>query len=186
MKAKIFGIILALSLALFGCSGGLHVNNHPYKGSGIYNFSKTDWGFRGSQPITPGDWDSLKKLGVVSIVNLRNDPLKGEKGEVESRGMAYYNIPMSDVTTPKVKDVKAALALIQNKNNQPVFLHCRVSHTRTALIAAVFDVVVKNMDKQKAWKQDAVDFGYFLFYHGRFEHWFLEGGFNPSDYAIIK
>src|SRR5688572_26887041 len=61
----------------------------------IKNFGQMDERFyRGAQPLED-DYQSLKDLGIKTVIDLRNDPTDYEKSAVEALGMKYVNIPMS-------------------------------------------------------------------------------------------
>ena len=67
----------------------------------IKNFGQMDERYyRGAQP-EKGDYQSLKDLGINTVIDLRNDPTDYEKTEVEALGMKYINLPMSGWKTPK-------------------------------------------------------------------------------------
>jgi len=54
--------------------------------------------YRGAQPRGEG-WDSLAKLGVKTVIDLRPESehsCKAEKLAVEAAGMHYVNVPFSD------------------------------------------------------------------------------------------
>ena len=71
----------------------------------IGNFGQMDERFyRGAQPLE-NDYQSLKDLGVNTVIDLRNDPVEYEKNAVEALGMKYVNIPMSGWKSPQQKDV---------------------------------------------------------------------------------
>ena len=63
---------------------------------GILNFGKiNDHLFRGAQPDAPGI-QSLKRLGIKTIINLRqtNDVWKAEESEAKTNGINYVSVPM--------------------------------------------------------------------------------------------
>src|SRR5947208_15862040 len=67
----------------------------------IRNFGKMDNRFyRGAQP-DESDYKDLKALGVKTVIDLQDHPTSYEKRDVESLGMKYVNIPMSNSTYPR-------------------------------------------------------------------------------------
>jgi protein tyrosine phosphatase (PTP) superfamily phosphohydrolase (DUF442 family) len=177
MRVTFFPILLAVlfSLVLISAKcGGLHANDHPFPNSTIFNFGWANKNIaRGSQPHGNADYEGLKKFGFKTVLNLRDDALSIEPVFAKQYGLEYRRIPMSSTAAPKLESVRAALIVLRNPANFPVFLHCEGGHHRTSLIIAVYRVVVDGWDKQKAWRE-AKEFDYYRgFNHGAIEDWFL-------------
>jgi protein tyrosine/serine phosphatase len=104
----------------------------------IGNFGQMDERFyRGAQPLA-SDFQSLKDLGVSTVIDLRNDPTDYEKGAVEALGMKYVNIPMSGWKSPKQQDVDAFLALVNNPETGKFYVHCKAGIHRTGVVGAAY------------------------------------------------
>src|SRR5216684_5812618 len=81
----------------------------------IKNFGKMDDRFyRGAQP-EESDYKDLKTLGVNTVIDLQDHPTSYEKRDVETLGMRYVNIPMSDSSYPKEDSVDAFLKLVNDR-----------------------------------------------------------------------
>lgn len=104
----------------------------------IENFGKMDERYyRGAQPL-PSDFQSLKDLGIKTVIDLRNDPTDYEKPAVEALGMKYVNIPMSGWKYPKDSDVEQFLKLMDDAETGTVFVHCKAGRHRTGVVGAVY------------------------------------------------
>ena len=104
----------------------------------IGNFGQMDERFfRGAQPLE-SDYQSLKDLGVNTIIDLRNDPTEYEKRSAEALGMKYVNIPMSGWKSPKQEDIDTFLALVKNPETGKFFVHCKAGIHRTGVIGAAY------------------------------------------------
>ncbi|MEO6333383.1 MAG: hypothetical protein ABIO91_00225 [Pyrinomonadaceae bacterium] len=104
----------------------------------IGNFGEMDERFfRGAQPLE-SDYQSLKDLGVRTIIDLRNDPVPYEKSAVEALGMKYVNIPMSGWKSPMQADVDTFLALVNNPETGKFFVHCKAGIHRTGVVGAAY------------------------------------------------
>ena len=106
------------------------------------NFRKvSDQLYRGAQPIA-GGIRKLSELGIKTIVNLRGeeDLIIGEKKETESAGLHYFNVPMPGLSAPSDEQVARVMAIINNPDNQPVFIHCKRGANRTGTIGAIYRI----------------------------------------------
>jgi len=124
-----------------------------FKGITIKNFGQMDAGFyRGAQPM-PGDYRSLKALGVKTVVDLQDDPTNYEKADVEALGMKYVNIPMSGYRTPKMSDVNTFLALVNNPSTGTIYVHCKAGIHRTGVMGAAYRFTKSGWNYDKAYKE---------------------------------
>lgn len=105
---------------------------------GIKNFGQMDERFyRGAQPWKC-DYKDLARLGVRTVIDLRDDPKCSERTGVEASGMRYVNIPMSDTEYPNSMQVDAFLDLINEQKCGKFFVHCAGGRHRTGVIGAVY------------------------------------------------
>lgn len=119
----------------------------------IGNFGQMDERFfRGAQPLE-SDYQSLKDLGITTVIDLRNDPMAYEKGAVEALGMTYVNIPMSGWKSPKQTDVDAFLALVNNSETGKFFVHCKAGIHRTGVVGAAYRYTNYGWDYDKVYKE---------------------------------
>jgi len=95
--------------------------------------------YRGGQP-KPGGLQKLASLGIKTIINLRDDDEHGQAEEAEARaaGLRYFNIPMARMGRPSDKIIGDVLALLNNSENQPVFVHCKLGSDRTGTVIAIY------------------------------------------------
>jgi len=108
---------------------------------GILNFGKIDDRlYRGAQPDAAAI-QTLKKLGIKLIVNLRmpGDGWKEEAAEALANGILYTNIPMSGIGRPRDEDVRRVLGLCESLS-VPVFVHCQHGCDRTGTIVACYRI----------------------------------------------
>jgi len=104
----------------------------------IGNFGQMDERFyRGAQPLE-SDYQSLKDLGIKTVIDLRNDPTDYEKAAVEALGMKYVNIPMSGWKSPKDAQMDVFLKLIDDPETGKFFVHCKAGIHRTGVAGAVY------------------------------------------------
>jgi len=133
----------------------------------IRNFGQMDQRFyRGAQP-NEQDYKDLAGLGIKTVIDLRSDRELYEKRDVESLGMRYVNIPMSDSEYPKTEQVNQFLKLVDNPSTGKFFVHCAGGRHRTGVMGAVyrFNHYHWNFDQVYAEMKD-YDF-YTRFGHGK-------------------
>jgi len=125
----------------------------PLPGVKIANFGQMDEKYyRGAQPLAD-DYQSLKDLGVTTVIDLRNDPTDYEKADVEALGMKYINLPMSGWKTPKDEDIDQFLALLKNPETGTVFVHCKAGIHRTGITAAIYRMTKYGWDYDQSYKE---------------------------------
>jgi protein tyrosine/serine phosphatase len=97
--------------------------------------------YRGAQPQR-GGLKTLSELGIKTVVNLRgaSDETRKEQAEAEASGMRYFNIPMSSLGRPTDEQMERALAIIDARENWPVFVHCQRGADRTGVVIAAYRI----------------------------------------------
>lgn len=97
--------------------------------------------YRGAQPLS-GAAKKLTELGVKTIINLRgeDDLSRVEQKEVETAGLRYFSVGMPGLSAPSDEQVARVMAIINNPENQPVFIHCKRGADRTGTIAAIYRI----------------------------------------------
>lgn len=134
LTASIFAILL---LSVAAAAKGEHSQAFP--NVHIKNFGQMDERFyRGAEPKTTDDFQALKQLGINTVIDLQNDPSASERGMVESLGMRYVNIPMSDKEYPKAETVATFLKTVDDPSTGKFFVHCAGGRHRTGAMGAVY------------------------------------------------
>ncbi|MFN7995822.1 MAG: tyrosine-protein phosphatase [Bryobacteraceae bacterium] len=121
--------------------------------AGVPNFHQVAQNiYRGGQPTGQG-WNSLAKLGVKVIIDLRRDgehSVQGERKAVTAAGMRYVNVPMNGVVAPSGESVQKVLALLDGSSSSPVFVHCRRGADRTGTVIACYRIKYDHWQNDKA------------------------------------
>ena len=119
----------------------------------IGNFGQMDERFfRGAQPLE-SDYQSLKDIGVNTVIDLRNDPTAYEKSAVEALGMKYVNIPMSGWKSPQQKDIDTFLALVNDPTTGNFYVHCKAGIHRTGVVGAAYRYTKYDWDYENVYKE---------------------------------
>ena len=144
---------LALGAALFqpGCGGRA--------GAGLGNFGRVAEGlYRGAQPTDEG-LDSLKAMGVRTVVNLRHFHGSREEQACRDRGLDYVRIQLASSDAPTDEDVKRFLEVATDPGRRPLYFHCMHGQDRTGTMCAAYRMAVDGWPLEKALSEmDAFGF----------------------------
>jgi tyrosine-protein phosphatase SIW14 len=150
---KSFIVAAFLLVSSFVFSASAQTEPKAFPNVKIGNFGQMDERYyRGAQP-EKGDYQSLKDLGVNTVIDLRNDPTEYEKTEVEALGMKYINIPMSGWKSPKDRDLNTFLGLLENPETGTIFVHCKAGIHRTGVAGAVYRFTKYGWEYDQAYKE---------------------------------
>lgn len=102
--------------------------------------------FRGGQPGVDG-FESLKKIGVSIVVDMRSGPNDNEKRAVNKLGMQYVSIPWH-CPFPSDEPFAKFLKVIEDNPEKKVFVHCRLGDDRTGMAVAAYRMA------EEGWSAD--------------------------------
>jgi protein-tyrosine phosphatase len=127
--------IFLLSAAAYAKGG----SNAAFPNVHIKNFGQMDERFyRGAEPKGLEDIQALKDLGINTVIDLQEKADPSERGNVESLGMRYVNIPMVDKAYPKPEWVASFLKTVDDPSTGKFFVHCAGGRHRTGSMGAVY------------------------------------------------
>ena len=110
----------------------------------LYEVSKTL--YRGEQPTAKG-FEELEKIGIKTVVNLRN--LHSDRNKIEGTSLGYEYIGM-EAWNPKLDQVESFLKIATDPEKQPVFVHCHHGSDRTGMMVAVYRIVIEGWQVEPA------------------------------------
>jgi len=115
--------------------------------------------YRGGQP-EPGGFDKLSRLGIKTIINLRDDDSRAidEAKQARTAGFTYFNVPVARLGRPNEADIRKVLAIIAAPENQPVFVHCKYGADRTGVVIGSYRILHDGWTSERA-KAEAKSFG---------------------------
>jgi len=122
----------------------------PVEIGGVPNLHRVSDGlYRSAQPTEEG-MRNLKKLGVVTIVNLRS--FHSDRDEIGDTDLKYEHITMK-AWHPEEKEVVRFLKIVSDPKKGPVLLHCQHGADRTGLQCAVYRVAIQGWSKREALRE---------------------------------
>jgi len=133
---------LLLSLALLGIPFASPAGERGSPAQdGIGNFGRVNEGlYRGARPDEAA-MQSLKRLGVKTIINLRraDEASKMEAPDAQANGITYTNVPFKGTGRPTDEQILKVLSIIQTSRG-PVFVHCQHGCDRTGTVIACYRI----------------------------------------------
>jgi uncharacterized protein (TIGR01244 family) len=153
---RVSSFLPGLALIL-GASAGLAVAQEVTKETvpGIRNLARIQTTVACAGAITPEAVADIKKMGFVSIVNLRLASEAGaevEKEEAAAKvaGLRYYHVPFDGKPDPKAAG--AFLDAITTKGAEPAFIHC-AGGNRAATMWLIKRLAVDHWEVDRAVKE---------------------------------
>jgi tyrosine-protein phosphatase SIW14 len=119
----------------------------------IDNFGKINENYyRGSQP-NQEELAQLKRLGIKTVVDLREDYKKNEEAWVRELGMNYVRIPLKTRVAATEEQWKLFLSLVNDSANLPVYVHCKGGRHRTGAMTAIYRITHDGWSADQAYRE---------------------------------
>ena len=178
----VFRRAVRLSLAA-GLAAGLLVNpalpaaaaDRPAASASLSSIRIDNFGqvgatyFRGAQP-EGRDYADLAAIGIKTVIDLQADGEAGEQQLVEDAGMRFHRIPMTTHAAPTADQIATFLQLVNDRQNQPVYVHCAGGRHRTGVMTAIYRMTGEGWTAEKAF-QEMKQFKFGAdFLHPEFKH----------------
>jgi uncharacterized protein (TIGR01244 family) len=126
MHSKVF-IAIGSVVLVAGATAALaqQVTKEPV--AGIRNLARLETTVACAGAITPESVPEIKKMGFVSIVNLRRASEPGaevekEEAAAKAAGLRYFHVPFDGTPDPAAAD--QFLKAITSSGAEPAFIHC--------------------------------------------------------------
>lgn len=108
--------------------------------------------WRGGLPRQRG-LEQLKAMGVRTVIDLMDeDPTKWSR-IAKRLDMKYVNIPMRRTRPIPPESIKKFLAIVQDKTNRPIYVHCRSGRDRTGAMIAIYRMQESHWTAAQALKE---------------------------------
>ena len=96
--------------------------------------------YRSGQPRGPG-LEFVKLYGIRTLINLRKPESKGtpeEKAFAAENGLQFYNFSIGSSAAQIDETVKRFLAIVADKSNWPILVHCSRGKERSGVLSAIY------------------------------------------------
>ena len=108
--------------------------------------------YRGGQPDRAGFY-TLKRLGVKTVINLRQDAERDEPALVRETKMAYFNIPLTTGRPATAEQTDYFLKLVNDPANLPVYVHCAGGKHRAGEMTAIYRITHDSWSADQAYRE---------------------------------
>jgi uncharacterized protein (TIGR01244 family) len=145
-------VVLAIGVSICAAQGKVTKETVP----GITNLARLETTVACAGAITPESVAEIKKMGFVSVVNLRLATEQGANIDAEAAaakvaGIKFIHIPFSN-TSPETGAVDTFLNAIVASGTQPAFIHCGGGN-RAAAMWFIKRVMVDKWDNDRAMEE---------------------------------
>lgn len=150
MKRMKYLAIILLGLSISGCAYMGYLKD-PFVD--IPNFRKINESLYSGGLPKPEGLVRIKKIGIKTIISLRNEIPQYEKSFIQKNNIELIKIPLSIYKRPTDEQILKFLKTTLTKEKQPVFIHCKDGRDRTGAIIAVYRTVVDGLGPKEAYKE---------------------------------
>ena len=119
----------------------------------ISNFGVVDGRiYRGEQPGKK-DYPALASIGVKTIIDLRDDALRGSAKYAKEAGLQYVNIPIDGHGIPTDAEAAEFLKIVNDPASGVVYVHCAGGRHRTGSMIAIYRMTEDGWTIDQAYKE---------------------------------
>ena len=156
MKKLLFIVVISLAAAGFAIVPARAQQVVKQDVEGVNNFKRLETTVACAGVTKPEAIAGIKKMGFVSIINLREATEEGANVEAEQAaakeaGIRYFHIPFNG-QNPDPAAADKFVATITAPGNEPAFIHCHAGN-RAASMWLIKRLVVDHWDTDRAVKE---------------------------------
>jgi protein tyrosine/serine phosphatase len=119
----------------------------------IKNFGKINEAYyRGAQPRRQ-EMQQLKRLGIKTVIDLREDKEAQESEWASGEGLQYFNIDMKPSRAATEEQTAYFMSLVNNPSNWPVYVHCKGGRHRTGALTAAYRITHDGWTADQAFEE---------------------------------
>ena len=149
MKHTLFALIAAIGIAMPAVAQQVTREARD----GIKNFSRLETTVACAGAITSDAMPEIRKMGFVSVINLREAQEPGadvekHRAAAEAAGLRYYHVPFNGAK-PDPKAADQFVKIIASTEAAPAFIHC-ASANRASAMWLIKRIVVDKWEVEKA------------------------------------
>jgi protein tyrosine/serine phosphatase len=154
LQTRYFSFLLIVALFFGGLVFGQ--TKSAVTDKDLPNFSQVNENlYRGGQPTEVGVKKLEEDFKIKTIINLRgaDERAKKEENWAKDADIKFINVPLQNWFGPKDEKIEKILNLINDPENQPVFIHCKRGSDRTGTAVAVYRMTHDGWTAKQAHKE---------------------------------
>ena len=150
MKATTLKIAAAVAvfIAIAATLPAAH-HNDPHSGS-VMNYHRIDDCLVTGGHFVDDGLDEIKAEGVMVVIDLRDNPPKGQQEKLAEQGIEWINVPV-EWNDPKAEDFEKFSRAMQAHEGDHVLVQCGANY-RASAMTYLYRVVVDKVDENEAAK----------------------------------
>jgi protein tyrosine phosphatase (PTP) superfamily phosphohydrolase (DUF442 family) len=144
-------LLTAVAVVLITVAGTLPAAHHndPHSGS-VMNYHRID-----DRLVTGGHFvddglSEIKSEGVTVVIDLRDNPPKGQQKKLAEQGIEWINVPV-EWDNPEAEDFKQFTKAMEAHQDDHVLVQCGANY-RASAMTYLYRVVVEKVDEDDAAK----------------------------------
>lgn len=119
----------------------------------IKNFGKVnETYYRGAQPKRQ-EMQQLKRLGIKTVIDLREDKEPHASEWAGGEGLQYFNIQMKPSRAATEEQTAYFMSLVNNPANWPVYVHCKGGRHRTGALTGAYRIAHDGWTADQAFEE---------------------------------
>lgn len=97
--------------------------------------------------------DKLKAMGIKTVISVRNNPSEKKQAYAEKIGLKWMTVKTSVMKSPKLEDIRKFITMVNNPENQPVYVCCVGGRDRSVFYATAYKIAVMGADPHEVVKR---------------------------------
>ena len=124
------------------CSLLLAVCVSAQEGTSDLHLRRIDDHVYGGRQPKEADFAALKQMGIKTILDLRGGSIHRprERKWVQAAGMQYFSVRLSGIFPPRKAQIAQILALLEDPEKGPFYVHCRRGYDRVGMVIASYRI----------------------------------------------
>jgi tyrosine-protein phosphatase SIW14 len=128
---------------------------HAHLGAAELHVSRVDEHIYRGKQTGAAQFSELAGMGIKTVLDLRGGMFHKprERKRVQAAGMRYISIRLSGIWAPKPPQIAKILAVLEDSNLWPIFVHCRRGDDRVGLVIACYRVAHDGWSNDRAYAE---------------------------------
>lgn len=146
LRATVFAITL-FCLSLATCEAA-NAQMHGEHSGPVMNYHRIDDRLATGGHLVDDGLDELQAQGVTVVIDLRDEPPRGQKKRITGAGMQWINVPI-EWNDPEEVDFERFSEVMKAHQGDHVLVQCAANY-RASAMTYLYRVIVEQVDENEA------------------------------------